>query len=100
MAQTIALTHHEKWDESGYSKGLKQGGIPQAGRIVCLADKFDVLMSERPGRKAFTQEQAMYIIEKQKGKHFDPKVVDAFFQAKEEILEIIKTHAVGRVDNK
>ncbi len=95
LARTIALTHHEKWDGSGYPKGLKQDAIPLAGRIVCLADKFDVLMSDRPGRTAFSLEQTLYVIRQQKGKHFDPKIVDAFFQAEDRIIAVTKNHGTG-----
>ena len=95
LARTIALTHHEKWDGSGYPKGLKGDAIPLAGRIVCLADKFDVLMSERPGRKAFSREQTQYIIRRQRGKHFDPDIVDAFFRAEAAMDTVMAQHGTG-----
>ncbi|MBM4277532.1 MAG: two-component system response regulator [Deltaproteobacteria bacterium] len=89
LAQTIALTHHEKWDGSGYPKGLKGPKIPLVGRIAAIADVFDALTSKRPYRmKPFSLEEAFNYIKKERGRHFDPKVVDAFFAAKDEILLI------------
>jgi putative two-component system response regulator len=88
MGATIAKTHHEKWDGSGYPQGLKAKQIPLAGRIVALADVFDALTSERPYKKAFTIEKAHQIIEQGRGHHFDPAVVAAFFSIQDEILEL------------
>jgi putative two-component system response regulator len=89
LAQTIALTHHEKWDGSGYPKGLKGSKIPLVGRIAAIADVFDALTSRRPYRvKPFSLEEAFDYIKMERGRHFDPKVVDAFFAAKDEILWI------------
>jgi putative two-component system response regulator len=89
LAQTIALTHHEKWDGSGYPKGLKGSKIPLVGRIAAIADVFDALTSRRPYRKKpFSLEEAFNYIKKERGRHFDPKVVDAFFATKDEILSI------------
>jgi putative two-component system response regulator len=90
MAQTIAMTHHEKWDGSGYPKGLKGSKIPLVGRIAAIADVFDALTSKRPYRiKPFTLEEALDYIKLHSGKYFDPKVVDAFFAAKDEIISIM-----------
>jgi cyclic di-GMP phosphodiesterase len=88
MGAMIALTHHEKWDGSGYPVGLKGRQIPLAGRIVALADVFDALTSKRPYKKAFSVEEANRIIEQGRQKHFDPVVMDAFFAIQDEILEI------------
>jgi putative two-component system response regulator len=88
MGAMIAMTHHEKWDGSGYPQGLKAKRIPLAGRIVALADVFDALTSERPYKKAFSIEKANQIIEQGRGHHFDPAVVDAFFAIQDEILEL------------
>ncbi|MCB1889837.1 MAG: response regulator [Rhodocyclaceae bacterium] len=79
MASTIALTHHEKWDGSGYPAGLAGEAIPQAGRIVAVADVFDALTSPRPYKKAWSFEAACDLIRDGRGKHFDPAVVDNFF---------------------
>jgi putative two-component system response regulator len=88
LAETIAMTHHEKWDGSGYPKGLKGNKIPLAGRIVTIADVFDALTSVRPYKRAFSVEESFSIIRDEKGSHFDPCVVDAFFAVQEEILVI------------
>jgi len=89
LAQTIALTHHEKWDGSGYPKGLKGSKIPLVGRIAAIADVFDALTSRRPYRaKPFSVEEAFDYIKEERGRQFDPEVVDAFFAAKDEILSL------------
>jgi putative two-component system response regulator len=78
LARNIALTHHEKWDGSGYPKGLKGEEIPLEGRITAIADVFDALTSVRPYKKAWTEEEALEFLVKQKGMHFDPALVDLF----------------------
>jgi putative two-component system response regulator len=92
MGAIIALTHHEKWDGSGYPQGLEKKQIPLAGRIVALADVFDALTSERPYKKAFPIEAANHIIAQGSGQHFDPDVVAAFFAIQDEILHIREIH--------
>jgi putative two-component system response regulator len=89
MGAMIALTHHEKWDGSGYPNGLKGKQVPLAARIVSLADVFDALTSERKYKKAFSIDKSNRIIEQGRGKHFDPDVVDAFFAIQNEILDIM-----------
>ncbi|MDP9900183.1 HD-GYP domain-containing protein [Variovorax ginsengisoli] len=76
MARAIALTHHEKWDGSGYPNGLAGADIPHVGRIVALADVFDALTSARPYKPAWPVAQAMAWIRSQSGSHFDPELVD------------------------
>lgn len=78
LGEVIATTHHEKFDGSGYPRGLAGNKIPLAGRIVAVADVFDALMSRRPYKPAFTSDQAISIIKEGRGRHFDPDVVDAF----------------------
>jgi len=78
LARNIALTHHEKWDGNGYPKGLKGEEIPLEGRITAIADVFDALTSVRPYKKAWTEEEALDFLVQQKGKHFDPALVDLF----------------------
>lgn len=78
LAKTIALTHHEKWNGTGYPCGLSGEEIPLPGRIVALADFFDALTHERPYKRAWTVDEALEEIKKQSGAHFDPRVVDAF----------------------
>ncbi|MFC1865083.1 HD domain-containing phosphohydrolase, partial [Chloroflexota bacterium] len=85
LAADIALTHHEKWDGSGYPQGLKSSDIPIAGRIVALADVFDALTSERPYKAPFPLEKALAIIKESQGNHFDPQVVGAFLVIEDEI---------------
>lgn len=87
MAREVALNHHEKWDGSGYPNGLKGKDIPISARIVALADVFDALTSERPYKKAWPVEKATDLIREQAGKHFDPELVEAFFQCLPAILE-------------
>jgi len=88
VAAEIALTHHEKFDGSGYPRGLAGAAIPLFGRIVAVADVFDALTSERPYKKAWSVEQAIQLLRDGKGKHFDPRCVDAFFQDWHVVLEI------------
>lgn len=88
IAKEIALTHHEKWDGSGYPKGLKQEEIPLSGRLMALADVYDALISERTYKKAFSHKEAKSIIIKGKGSHFDPQIVDAFIAVEDEFINI------------
>jgi putative two-component system response regulator len=78
MAEQIALTHHERWDGSGYVSGLKGAEIPLAGRIVAVADVFDALTHDRPYKKAWPVEEAVAEVCRLSGTQFDPQVVDAF----------------------
>ena len=77
-AMDIPYCHHEKWDGSGYPRGLKGKDIPLAARIFAVADVWDALTTDRPQRKAWSREGARKYIREQSGKHFDPKVVEAF----------------------
>lgn len=88
IAEAIALTHHEKWDGTGYPHGLRGDAIPLAGRIAAIADVFDALCSKRPYKTAFPLEQSLDIIRGEAGKQFDPAVVDAFLTIQPEILDI------------
>ncbi len=88
MARVIALTHHEKWDGSGYPYGLAGEAIPLVGRVVALADVFDALTSERPYKKAWSVAAALEYIESNRGKHFDPGLVDLFQARLADILAI------------
>ncbi len=78
LAREIALTHHEKYDGSGYPAGLAGDAIPLTGRIVAIADVFDALTSVRPYKRAWTEAEAIDHMVQQKGKHFDPALVDLF----------------------
>ncbi len=85
MAATIALSHQEKWDGSGYPRGLVGEEIPIEGRIVAVADVFDALTSDRVYRKAFSVEDAVKIMREERGHHFDPRVLDAFMEVLERL---------------
>ena len=80
LAATIALSHHEKWDGSGYPRGLKGETIPIEGRIVAIADVFDALTSDRVYRKAYPVEEAVAMMRGERGLHFDPVLLDAFLE--------------------
>ncbi|MCH1931812.1 two-component system response regulator [Shewanella sp. A25] len=88
MAKLIAVSHHEKWDGSGYPYGLKGQDIPLEARIVALADVFDALTTERPYKEAWTVEQALDYITEQSGKHFDPDLVVLFKRTVPQILQV------------
>jgi putative two-component system response regulator len=89
VAKLIALTHHERWDGTGYPQGLRGEAIPTAGRIVAVADAFDAMTHDRPYRKACSVDAAISEIRDRRGTQFDPDVVDAFLVlvAAEEFLE-------------
>ena len=88
VGEVIARTHHEKWDGSGYPAGLSGEDIPLYGRIAAIADVFDALCSARPYKEAYPLEDALDVIRKGSGSHFDPAVVDAFFAILDEIQAI------------
>jgi HD-GYP domain-containing protein (c-di-GMP phosphodiesterase class II) len=88
MAAKIALTHHERFDGSGYPQGLRESEIPIEGRLVAVADTFDALLSERHYRAAFTVEEAAQLIAQERGTHFDPAVVDALLENLDEALAL------------
>ncbi len=88
MARTIALTHHEKWDGNGYPSGLAGEEIPQAGRIVAVADVFDALTSSRPYKKPWPVDEAVNYIRDNAGSHFDPAVVAQFEVSLEDVHAI------------
>lgn len=82
------MQHHEKWDGSGYPLGLKGEEISLPARIVSLCDVFDALTSERPYKTAWPLEKTMKYIQEQKGKHFDPRLVEHFKVILPEIVQI------------
>jgi putative two-component system response regulator len=96
MARTIALTHHERFDGSGYPMGLVGEQIPLVGRIVALADVFDALMSQRPYKPAFSASRSLEIMMGERGKHFDPMLLDCFLARQHEILQIMSQYADER----
>jgi putative two-component system response regulator len=88
LAHSVALYHHEKWDGSGYPFGLKGEAIPIEARIVAVADVFDALLNKRPYKEAWPVEDAVAEIETNRGKHFDPAVVDAMLQCLPDLIAI------------
>jgi HD-GYP domain-containing protein (c-di-GMP phosphodiesterase class II) len=88
IAIKIAGGHHEKWDGSGYPRGLSGQYIPLEARIMALADMYDALVTERPYKKAWTHEKALAEIMSKSGNHFDPVVVDAFIAEQEAFREV------------
>ena len=80
-AKIMAGAHHERWDGSGYPRGLSGANIPIQGRLMAFVDVYDALISERPYKKAFTPEQALQIIKEGRGTQFDPSLVDVFTSA-------------------
>jgi putative two-component system response regulator len=86
LGEIIALTHHEKWDGTGYPKGLKGGEIPLVGRIVAIVDVFDALTSKRPYKEPFSLNKSYGIIKEGSGTHFDPNIADAFFASQDKLL--------------
>ena len=97
MARTVALTHHEKWDGSGYPNGLSGEDIPLVGRIVAIADVFDALTTERPYKDAWPVDKATALIEREAGAHFDPDLAAAFLRSMPEVLAIKEKYAENSV---
>jgi putative two-component system response regulator len=88
MAENIALNHHEKWDGTGYPHGIKGEDIPLVGRICAIADVFDALSSARPYKQAWSFEKTMEEINRLKGNHFDPRLVEAFLDITKDIKAV------------
>ncbi len=88
LAAVIALEHHEKWDGTGYPYGKKGEEINIAARITAIADVFDALTSERPYKPAWSVEEATKYMKELKGRHFDPNLLDLFFENLDEVLSI------------
>lgn len=87
-AKDIAISHHEKWDGSGYPKGLKGDEIPVSGRLMAIADVYDALISKRIYKPAFPHEKVVDIISSDRGKHFDPDITDAFEDTADAFFDI------------
>lgn len=92
MAMQIALTHHERWDGTGYPNGLAGEEIPLSGRIVALADVYDALTSKRVYKPAFNHRSARDLIVDARGTHFDPRIVDTFLELEERFLDVANTY--------
>src|SRR4029077_1146921 len=88
MAKRIALTHHERWDGTGYPLGLGGEYIPLEGRITAVADVFDALSTKRAYKPAFPLEKCFQILKEGRGTQFDHAIVDAFFARRKEIIQV------------
>lgn len=88
LAKEVAITHHEKWDGSGYPNGLSGEDIPLSARIIAIADVFDALTSERPYKKAWPEEKAITLLQSEAGSHFDPQLVPLFIECLPRVREI------------
>jgi len=93
FARDIAYTHHERWDGCGYPEGLKGDQIPISGRLMALADAYDAITSVRIYKSQLPHEQAVQIIAEARGSQFDPDVVDAFLEVKENFRKVSIEHA-------
>ena len=93
MARDIALTHHERWDGSGYPRGLKAEQIPLCGRIVALADVYDALTSKRVYKECYTHDLARTMIVEAAGKHFDPDIVAGFLACEDQFIAIRRQYS-------
>ncbi|GAA4500968.1 two-component system response regulator [Pseudaeromonas paramecii] len=90
VAKEIAYGHHEKWDGSGYPQGLAGEAIPLSARLMALADVYDALISNRVYKRGMPHDKAAAIIAEGRGSHFDPDIVDAFFQIEAEFIDIAR----------
>ncbi len=86
--ELIAISHHEKWDGSGYPRRLAAGSIPLWGRICAIVDVFDALTSKRPYRRALSVEEALDIMRPERGRHFDPRLFDVFLAHLDELSAV------------
>jgi putative two-component system response regulator len=93
VAAIIAWTHHERWDGSGYPRGLKGEGIPIEGRIAAIADAFDALTTERVYKPAFELDHAVDLMLKHRGEHYDPDLLDVFLASMEDVKKIHERYA-------
>jgi HD-GYP domain-containing protein (c-di-GMP phosphodiesterase class II) len=93
LGEVIALTHHERWDGTGYPRGLKGEEIPFVARVTAICDVFDALISDRPYKRAWTMEDALAEIKRERGRHFEPRLVDAFVEEFETLLAIVEQAA-------
>jgi len=90
MAHDIALNHHERWDGTGYPNGIAGTAIPECARIVAIADVYDALTHDRVYRPAFSEREALAIVENRRGTHFDPSLLESFFNSLPDIRRIAK----------
>lgn len=93
MARTVALSHHEKWDGTGYPDGLAGEDIPLVSRIVAIADVFDALTSKRPYKEPWPVEKAIHYIESRAGTHFDPNITPLLREKLDDIMDVYNRYA-------
>ncbi len=93
LAKEVALTHHERWDGTGYPNGLAADAIPLSGRIVAIADVYDALTSDRPYKTAWPEQQAVGYLQEQAGRHFDPDLIQHFIRCLPQIRQIQQQYA-------
>jgi putative two-component system response regulator len=93
MGAQIALTHHERWDGSGYPNGLVKGEVPTPGKICAVADVFDALTTRRPYKKEISNSEALQLLHDNSGKLFDPAIIGVFEKHFKEIIKVKETYA-------
>lgn len=98
LAHDVALNHHEKWDGSGYPNGRSGEDIPEVARMVAIADVYDALVYDRVYRPAFSEEEALSIMKKGRGSHFDPRIFDCFLDILPSFRQIRKSLELGEMD--
>lgn len=91
IAVNVATCHHERWDGTGYPKGLKKEEIPMEARIMAIADVFDALTAERPYKEAMSVDKAFHLMKQESGKHFDPMILQVFLESRKEFEQLMKT---------
>jgi putative two-component system response regulator len=95
MASQIALSHHERWDGTGYPQGLAGEKIPEASRIVAIVDVYDALTHDRVYRAALPEAEVIEYMQKGGGKHFDPRLLKVFFSCLDDVHQISEEHHDG-----
>ena len=98
VAKELALSHHEKWDGSGYPQGLAATQIPVAARIMAIADVYDALISDKVYKQGVPHDRAVQVIFGERGAHFDPDMVDAFIAIQDTFARIARQHADTEAD--
>ena len=99
-ARLIALTHHERWDGSGYPRALAGGDIPLAGRMMAVADVYDALISRRIYKPPYSHDEAIAMIVEERGKHFDPEIIDRMLTISGRFADIARRFADAGSDDK
>jgi len=100
MAKEVAICHHEKFNGKGYPNGLKGNDIPLSARIIAVADVYDALTSERPYKKAWTEEDALSLLKEEAGEHFDPELIPLFISCLDDVREVQKKYNENYHENK